>query len=118
MDTGLARSVHQEQQRRLERARRNLIDRSQRDARPTPPTEPPPAELLRAAAGQVQTRHVPTVVPPPNTGEMRVINTAVPVTTAQADPTATTQTSAVSHTEAVSTALLSSTAAAQTPEEE
>eukprot|EP00971_Amphidinium_carterae_P087818 1737575-Amphidinium_carterae.1 len=57
MDTGLARSVRQEQERRLERARRNLIDRSQRDARPTPPTGPPPAESLQAADGQVETRH-------------------------------------------------------------
>eukprot|EP00971_Amphidinium_carterae_P113972 2258384-Amphidinium_carterae.1 len=125
-DTGLAGLVRQEQQRRLERARRNFIDRSQRDARPTPPTASLPAESIQVAAGQVQTRHVPTVVPPPKAGEVRVINTAVPVTTAQADPTATAQTSAVSHIQAASTELPSSTApvttaqntAAQTPEEE
>eukprot|EP00971_Amphidinium_carterae_P266790 5292085-Amphidinium_carterae.1 len=72
--------VRNEQQRRNERARRNFLDRSLRDARPTPPT----------------------VVPPPTTaaGEVQVINTAVPVITIQTDTTATAQTPAVSHTEA------------------
>eukprot|EP00971_Amphidinium_carterae_P223268 4430166-Amphidinium_carterae.1 len=61
--------VRNEQQRRMEKARRNFLDRSLRDARPTPPTVPPPAEVHQAAAaGQVQTRHVPTVVPPPTAG--------------------------------------------------
>eukprot|EP00971_Amphidinium_carterae_P044625 877696-Amphidinium_carterae.2 len=100
----LATLVRNEQQRRVERARRNFLDRSLRDARPTPPTVPPPAELLRATAGQVQTRHTPTVVPPPTAtvGQVQVINTAVPVIPIQTDTSAGPQTSAVSHTEAAS----------------
>eukprot|EP00971_Amphidinium_carterae_P199965 3968854-Amphidinium_carterae.1 len=89
-----------EEKRRVEKARRKFLDTSLRDARPTPPTRPPSNT---------------------ESGEARVIATAVPVSTVQMDTTATAQTSAVSHTETATMEPPASTASAtvaQTTEED
>eukprot|EP00971_Amphidinium_carterae_P212226 4212089-Amphidinium_carterae.1 len=75
-------NASEEQRIRNERARKNFLDRSLRDARPSPPTATSPFTPV---------------------AEIQVVNAAVPVTTIPSDTTAAAQTSAVSHTEAANT---------------